>query len=204
MNGLNTALVVDDDFLMRGMVIECLEQNDIIVMQVGSLDEANRALASASFDLVFTDPSIVGSLTMLEHHGAPPVVIVMPSFSSVEKAVDQIKTEGGFDYLIKPFSCEQVGIVLSRVRELSELKTELKKMREEPVDPSVAPLAPPVGSRPSEEMYNLEELEKRTIFRVMQETGGSRNIMADKLGISIRTLRNKLNKYQAEETLQTY
>jgi DNA-binding NtrC family response regulator len=47
----------------------------------------------------------------------------------------------------------------------------------------------------------LKEVEKKTIFRTLDETNGNRTHAAKILGISVRTLRNKLNEYK--ETLDT-
>jgi DNA-binding NtrC family response regulator len=43
----------------------------------------------------------------------------------------------------------------------------------------------------------LDEVEKRHILEVLQACNGNRTKAADTLGISIRTLRNKLHEYRA-------
>jgi len=42
----------------------------------------------------------------------------------------------------------------------------------------------------------LKEVEKNVIFRALDQTNGNRTHAADILGISVRTLRNKLNEYK--------
>ena len=44
----------------------------------------------------------------------------------------------------------------------------------------------------------MKEAEKRFIFKTLHETKGNRPHAAKTLGISIRTLRNKLNEYREE------
>jgi DNA-binding NtrC family response regulator len=44
-------------------------------------------------------------------------------------------------------------------------------------------------------------MEKQAIKAALQQTGGNRTKAADLLGISIRTLRNKLQEYRAEGDL---
>jgi DNA-binding NtrC family response regulator len=64
---------------------------------------------------------------------------------------------------------------------------------------SVAPLPGP-GTRSSEDggndldTFNLKEVEELMIERALEETGNNRTRAADLLGISVRTLRNKLNR----------
>ena len=45
---------------------------------------------------------------------------------------------------------------------------------------------------------SMKEAEKRFIFKTLNETKGNRTHAAKTLGISIRTLRNKINEYRAE------
>ena len=46
---------------------------------------------------------------------------------------------------------------------------------------------------------SMKEAEKRFIFKTLNETNGNRTHAAKTLGISIRTLRNKLNEYRSED-----
>ncbi len=44
----------------------------------------------------------------------------------------------------------------------------------------------------------LREVEKKMIFHTLDKTKGNRTHAADILGISVRTLRNKLNEYKEQ------
>jgi len=48
--------------------------------------------------------------------------------------------------------------------------------------------------------FSLRELEKKVIFQTLDRTNGNRTHAADILGISVRTLRNKLNEYREKMT----
>jgi DNA-binding NtrC family response regulator len=54
--------------------------------------------------------------------------------------------------------------------------------------------AGPVLSYPQDHV-TLEEMEKRMILQTLQKVGGNRTRAADMLGVSVRTIRNKLNQY---------
>lgn len=45
---------------------------------------------------------------------------------------------------------------------------------------------------------SLKEMEKKIIFRTLDQTNGNRTHAADMLGISVRTLRNKLKEYRTK------
>lgn len=52
------------------------------------------------------------------------------------------------------------------------------------------------SSAPVEAGMSVREMEKKLIFETLEKTGGSRTKAAEMLGISIRTLRNKLQEYR--------
>ncbi|MCE5230756.1 sigma-54 dependent transcriptional regulator [bacterium] len=52
-----------------------------------------------------------------------------------------------------------------------------------------------IVSMDDSEPETLEEMERRLILRTLERTGGNRTRTADLLGVSVRTIRNKLNQY---------
>ena len=50
----------------------------------------------------------------------------------------------------------------------------------------------------SESSGSVKEMEKALIVKTLEELGGNRTHAAKALGISIRTLRNKLNEYKGQ------
>ena len=70
-------------------------------------------------------------------------------------------------------------------------------------DPATSPGAEPAPATPapaliddSGQVLRLDELEKQAIRAALRQTGGNRTQAAAALGISIRTLRNKLQEYR--------
>jgi two-component system, NtrC family, response regulator AtoC len=72
--------------------------------------------------------------------------------------------------------------------------------------PPAVPAVPPEATAPSPTPpppavpLTIDELEKRHILAVLEQTGGNRTQAATLLGISIRTLRNKLAIYREQGT----
>lgn len=49
----------------------------------------------------------------------------------------------------------------------------------------------------------LEELEKIAIYQALETSQGNKTDTAEQLGISVKTLYNKLSKYEQESDAQT-
>ncbi len=57
---------------------------------------------------------------------------------------------------------------------------------------------PPANLREALSVMPLHEMEKQLILKSLDETSGNRTLAAQLLGISVRTLRNKLNEYREQ------
>ena len=66
---------------------------------------------------------------------------------------------------------------------------------------SCAGIGEEAASVSSSSEFQLAEIERATILRALEHTRGHRNQATELLGISIRTLRNKLGQYRQEGTL---
>ncbi len=62
----------------------------------------------------------------------------------------------------------------------------------------IAAAAPPEDMDQALSVMPLQEMEKKLILKSLDETAGNRTRAADLLGISVRTLRNKLNEYKKQ------
>lgn len=63
---------------------------------------------------------------------------------------------------------------------------------------AVSAAAPPSSPSEALSVMPIHEMEKRLILKSLQETTGNRTRAAELLGISVRTLRNKLNEYKKQ------
>jgi DNA-binding NtrC family response regulator len=90
-------------------------------------------------------------------------------------------------------------VILSRsgVLQPSDFQSHLDPSSVEPSDARLGEVQPPEASpRPAPQAdppFDLDSLERRAILRALEATGGNRARAAKLLGISERTLRNKLN-----------
>jgi two-component system response regulator FlrC len=69
-------------------------------------------------------------------------------------------------------------------------------------DPIALAEDPPAGAGTGMPLMTIDEMEKRLIGRTLRETSGNRKMAAKLLGISVRTLRNKLNEYRGASSME--
>ena len=126
-------LVVDDDPEVGRFMFSCVEDLGHQVEWCGHPYEALELVSKKSYDIVVTDlkmPDMDG-LALLKRIKAindDTEILVITGYGSVENAMDCINA-GAVDYLVKPFSVEQIQVALVKTIRHIELKT-LAKERE--------------------------------------------------------------------------
>ncbi|UCG61193.1 MAG: sigma-54-dependent Fis family transcriptional regulator [Candidatus Zixiibacteriota bacterium] len=126
-------LVVDDEPKMTSLICGHLEDSGHSVQTTTKPAEAIQLVRKHSFDVVITDlsmPEISGMEVLeeaLKKEGTG--VIMMTAYGSVESAVEAMK-KGAADYLLKPFSLEELGMAVDRLVESQKLSSLSKHYRE--------------------------------------------------------------------------
>jgi DNA-binding NtrC family response regulator len=128
-------LVIDDEPVV-GLSFKRILTPDGHEVEVFQDPQAGlRAALSGSFDVIFTDlmmPGMTGIevLREIRASGLPSEVVIITGHSTVETAVEAMK-QGATDYLSKPFSPDQLRMLLSKVWERSSLIRENALLRQE-------------------------------------------------------------------------
>lgn len=117
-------LVEDEEFLRKNLA-HYLRGRRIDVAAVETIEEAQNYLARDNFDLMFLDlrlPDGDGTEFLKELNLRPsrPLIIIMSGFGSVESAVECMRC-GAFDYLIKPFSNDQIEVALKKAEKFTQI-----------------------------------------------------------------------------------
>jgi DNA-binding NtrC family response regulator len=60
------------------------------------------------------------------------------------------------------------------------------------------PLQEDASATANPKLSTIDDMERHMILEALKETGNNQQAAADKLGISARTIRNKLRKYRDE------
>ena len=126
-------LVVDDDDLSRGYLSEALQRNGYSVDNARDGQEAVGLTDKQNYDMIFLDMRMprMGGMKVLERvkkTSKETTVVIMTAYGSIESAVEAMQ-KGAYDYIIKPFSVDNIELLLKRVQERQKLIDENKYWR---------------------------------------------------------------------------
>src|SRR5574337_516139 len=126
-------LVVDDDTLGREYLCETLMRGGYEVVSASDGLQAITQVGKEGYDLIFLDMKMPGmcgmeALEKVKTISPETVVILMTAYGTIETAVEAMK-KGAYDYIIKPFSPDQIELLISRVNERQKLITENRYWR---------------------------------------------------------------------------
>jgi len=177
-------LVVDDDPLMLDFLKEALLRQGYKVDTAEDGEEALRKVKEKGYDLVITDVRMPGvdGMTVLEsvkRDFADTEVVVITAYGTIRNAVEAMKM-GAYDYLTKPFSVEEVEVVVQRALERKRLISENIRLKRELE--KVQGLRTLVGQSPAMrkvlEMIEMVAPTKATVL-IQGESGTGKELVAD-------------------------
>ena len=133
-------LIVDDERNIRTHLTSYVRGRGHDVESVGSAAEALALLARRRFEIVLSDVRMAGMdglalLREIKRSTPEAIVILMTAYATVSQAVEAMRA-GAYDYLVKPFSLDEVDVVIERAREITSLRQENRRLRraiEEPM-----------------------------------------------------------------------
>ena len=127
-------LIVDDEPLIRAILIESLGLEGYECREAGGGEEALHILEEAQFDALISDLRMPGmsGLELLEAARAkyPRLTfLVATGVDSVRVGVEAMK-KGAADYLLKPFQLDMVALAIERALEKKRLELEVEAYRD--------------------------------------------------------------------------
>ena len=128
-------LLIDDDASLRKSIRLVLETMNHTVTEAGDSARAEELLGHGMFDVAFLDIrlgrekglDLLPSLLRLAP-GLP--IVVITAFATIETAVEAMR-RGAFDYLPKPFTPDQIRLVLDRINRLRRLQFHVEELEEQ-------------------------------------------------------------------------
>lgn len=127
-------LIIDDELSIRELLEILFEKDGYSVVTVGSAEEGFEILRTQKIDLVLSDlnlPNMSGLdlLRAINKHNIETDFIMMTAYGSTENAIEAMK-EGASNYVLKPFSNDELRIVVQRTLGVQALALENRKLKE--------------------------------------------------------------------------
>jgi len=126
-------LVIDDEDLMREYVEETLIRAGYKVEVASGGEDGLKRHLEAPFDIIVTDLKMtpVDGLAVVQRAleaDASTQCIVMTAYGTIETAVEAMKA-GAEDYILKPFTPDELELAIARLIEKSRLSEENRYLR---------------------------------------------------------------------------
>src|SRR5438309_97313 len=127
-------MIVDDERAIREVCRDVAQTLGFHTSIADSAEHAYRVLESNAIDVVLLDLKLPGAggleaLHQIWERRPDVVIIVVTGYGTVQSAVQAMKN-GAYDYVTKPFSMEELRLLLERVSSHLKLKTENRMLRE--------------------------------------------------------------------------
>jgi len=127
-------LIVDDERAIRDACREVAPSLGFNTMTTDSAGHAYRILDGQAIDAVLLNlklpgASLLDTLNQIKSRSPGALVIVVTGSGTVQSAVQAMKS-GAYDYVTKPFSLDELKLLLERLATHLKLKTENRVLRE--------------------------------------------------------------------------
>src|ERR1700757_1440415 len=127
-------MIVDDERAIREVCRDVAQTLGFHTSIADSAEHAYRVLESNAIDVVLLDLKLPGAggleaLHQIKARRPDAVIVVVTGYGTVQSAVQAMK-DGAYDYVTKPFSMEELRLLLERVAGHLRLKTENRALRE--------------------------------------------------------------------------
>jgi DNA-binding NtrC family response regulator len=127
-------VIVDDERAVRDVCREVARSLGFNTMVAESAEHTYRLLDSQAVDVVLLDLKLPGAggieaLHKIKQRRPDAEVVVVTGYATVQSAVQAMKN-GAYDYVTKPFTIDELKLLLERVAAHLKLKTENRMLRE--------------------------------------------------------------------------
>jgi DNA-binding NtrC family response regulator len=127
-------LIVDDERAIRDACREVAQSLGFTTFAADSAEHAYRLLEAQGIDAVLLDLRLPGAggleaLNQIKSRRPDAIIVVVTGYGTVQSAVQAMKN-GAYDYVTKPFSLDELKLLLDRVASHLKLKSENRVLRE--------------------------------------------------------------------------
>ncbi len=131
----STILIVEDEDLMRGILVDMLSDTGMRIIEASSGEQALELYAAESPALTITDIALgrmdgIELLTRIKQIDEEALVVMITAYSSVETAIAALR-KGAYDYITKPFINEDILQTVRNALRQRDLFRENRYLRRE-------------------------------------------------------------------------
>jgi two-component system, NtrC family, response regulator AtoC len=178
---IEKVIVLEDDQIVRKNLENCLRRKRYDVASVATIAAAQECLSKDNFDIIFLDvrlPDGDGTelLKLIQSRPQKPLAVVTTGFGSVESAVECMKN-GAFDYLIKPFSTEQIEVTLRKAEEFNQILKVNQYLSQDNDEPGQALLGQSVVMNDLRQLIRKVARTQATVL-IQGESGTGKELVA--------------------------
>jgi DNA-binding NtrC family response regulator len=134
MKNMATILIVEDESKMLRLLELSLAEEGFATRSASNAEAGLKVFGQEPIDLVVTDLKLPGMngldfLQAIKRVNAATPVVVMTAYGTVETAVEAMKA-GASDYVLKPFSLEEIKLIVHKELDVHRLREENRNLRE--------------------------------------------------------------------------
>ena len=127
-------LITDDEQSQRDILSGYLKKKGFKVFSAASGKEAIKIVNENAVDIILSDykmPELTGLelITKIKEINPEISFVIITAYGTVETAVDAMK-QGAFDYISKPVNLDELDLLIDKIIENKNLKTENKLLKE--------------------------------------------------------------------------
>lgn len=131
-------LIVDDERIMRESLAGWLRRDGHEVDLAASGEEALGKVRDTHYEIILLDIKMEGMsglevLSAIKEFETDAAVIMITAYGSIGTAIEAMK-KGAYDYLLKPFDPDHLGILIDKILERQERMKETLCLREDHKD----------------------------------------------------------------------
>lgn len=200
-------LVVDDEPGMRNFLQRGLARYCALIEAADSVEAAEELVRRCHFDVLLVDNRLSGLsgvewLEALRAQGSRADVILMTAYADLQTAIAALRG-GAADFILKPFRMEQMWSAVRRCLERQQMARAHMDVIRQPSAQQSATNPGGVASGvlgtgyPAE--WNMVQVEKDHILRVLAAVKNNKSEAARRLGLSRKTLERKLQAWARQE-----
>jgi DNA-binding NtrC family response regulator len=135
---LEKILIVEDEPVVRNLLLSIFTRHKCSVTCATTLAEATVCVGRESFDLMMLDirlPDGDGQRFLEQVATLPerPLVVMVTGYGTIESAVACMRA-GAFDYALKPFAPSQIDVILKKAQSYRQLLNINKLLTDDPED----------------------------------------------------------------------